>query len=347
MTCPACDCQGSEMSKWIKCENFDDSYLYKEIWIEKCVYCGHQFNRLSTEDLHNLTRYYIDEYAPANLSSDDKEGDKPGSTNEFTLKRYEQVEEFIMNNGIRHDSKVLDVGCATGGFLKHLKSKGFYHLYGIDMIPQYVYKAKNYNIRLGTVYAIPFEDNSFDIIILDQVLEHLHNPKSAMKEIKRVLKKGGLIYVGVPDADRYDDEYYWIMREHIQHFTLNSLKLLAQNNGFELIANEKNEFDMIGTLKLPNISALLKVSNVIYCWGIGREFFYLYNNTRLKDLYLIFIDDTPYKQKRKFKGHKINSSDVLVNADKDSFLIITAFVHKDKLIKIAKELGYRGTIIDV
>lgn len=347
MTCPICESHYDDMHKWINCESFDDSFLYKDIYVKKCSSCGHIYNRLLDKERNDLKRYYSEEYSQSNLSSNDNEGDKPGTNNYFNLKRYEQVEEFIMDNGVKYDSRILDVGCAMGGFLKHLDSKGFINLYGIDMIKAYVDKADNENIKVGSVYKIPFEDDSFDIVILDQVLEHLFNLRLAMKEIRRVLKRGGLVYIGVPDADRYDDIYFWLMREHIQHFNLVGLKLLAEKNGFELINHKDDDFDMIGSLKLPNISVLLKTSDTVYCWGIGREFFYLYKNTRLKNLDLILIDDTPYKQKQTFKGMNIYGSETLQHASEDSFLIITAKVHLLKLIQKAQELGYRGKIIDV
>ncbi len=347
MDCPICDCSYSDQFKYINCESFDNSYLYKDILVRKCNSCGHIYNELNGRELHDLTRYYIEEYAPSNLSSNDKEGDKPGSDNRRNIYRYEHVLGSLAYH-IKKDSRVLDVGCAMGGFLNYLEDKCYENLYGIDMIKGYVDKADNENIKLGSVYLLPFEDNSFDIIILDQVLEHLSNLKLALKEIRRVLDKGGICYIGVPDVERYDDIYFYLMREHIQHFNVVGIKLLAQRNGFELINVYLNEPKMIGGLNLPNISATLKVSSSkIYCWGIGREFMYLYKNTRLKNLDLILVDDTPYKQKQTFKGMKIYSSDILKEADEYSSLIITARVHKDKLTRKAKELGFKGEIIDV
>ncbi len=348
MDCPICDCSYTKQFKYLNCEGFDGSYLYKDICIRKCNNCGHLYNDLSEIELRNLTKYYEEEYAPSNLSSKDKNGDRPGSYNIHSVVRYEQLYKFILPY-IKEDSRILDVGCALGGFLKFLKNKREYkNLYGIEPIEAYVKEANNENIKNGNVYNIPFEDNSFDIIILDQVLEHLSNLKLAMKEIKRVLVKGGLCYIGVPDAERYHDIYWYIIPEHIQHFKDIYLKLLAHSTGFELINTSKTESNMIGTLKLPNLSVIFKVSGKVYCWGIGKEFMYYYPMTRLKNINdLILVDDTPQKQKQKFKGKKIYGSHILKDADKDSFLIITAMVHKDLLIRKALELGFKGEIIDV
>ena len=316
MSCPVCNSNYSDQFKYLNCESFDDSYLYKNICILKCDNCGHLYNDLTTSEIQNLSKYYKYEYAPTNLSSNDKVGDKPGSDTPSNIKRYEELFDFILPY-INNESKILDVGCAIGGFLKYCQSKGFFNVYGIDPIKAYVDKANKPYIKFGSVYSIPFEANSFDIIILDQVLEHLSNPRLAMREIKRVLRKGGLCYIGVPDAKRYNDNiYYYIMREHIQHFNSINLKLLAQLNGFELIDKTEIDLDMIGTLKLPNLSVLLKLSGKVYCWGIGREFMYYYLNTRLKRLDIILVDDIPQKQNQTFKGMKIYGSDILKEASK-------------------------------
>ncbi len=246
MNCPICNSSYYDHFKYLNCESFDDSYLYKDICIVKCSNCGHLYNELTTSQIRDLSKYYKYEYAPSNLSLDDKKGDRPGSNNPSSIKRYEQVFDFILPY-INNESRILDVGCALGGFLKFCETKGFLNVYGIDPIKAYVNKANKTYIKFGSVYSIPFKDNSFDIIILDQVLEHLSNLKLAMKEIKRVLTKGGLCYIGVPDSERYNDIYFYISREHIQHFNIINLKLLAQLTGFELITNDETESKMIGT----------------------------------------------------------------------------------------------------
>lgn len=206
------------------------------------------------------------------------------------------------------------------------------------------------NLEKYYQYEHPFTDR-FDkvdnTIILNHFLEHFVELKTLMKIIKTLLNDNGLCKITVPDVDYYNNIYFYILREHIQHFNFKTLKLLANNSGFEVIKHEKTDSNMVGTLKSTNISIVLKPKGTTYCWGIGREFMYLYPNTRLKDLDLILIDDTPEKQKLTFKGMKIHSSNILKEASKDSFLIITAIVHKEILKKKALELGYKGEIIDV
>ena len=342
MECPICNSRHNGQVKFIISENFDYSYLYRNIRIVRCTRCGHIFNDISKEELINLHKYYEEEYAPINLSATD-DTDRPGS--ETANERYDHMLSFIKKYSDK-ESRVLDIGCGAGGLIKYLKSKYYVNLYGIDPIEAYVKEAKDENIKVGNVFNIPFDDNSFDIVVLDQVLEHLNDLNKAMKEIHRVLDKGGICVIGVPDVERYDDEiYFYLMREHLQHFKLETIKLLAQNNEFELINYHKSSYHMIGRICLPNIIAVLKKRGDIYCFGIGREFMYLYPNTRLKYLDLILIDDIPEKQNKTFKGMKIHSSEILKTADKDSFVIITAKAHASGIYYKISRLKYKGVIL--
>ena len=77
--------------------------------------------------------------------------------------------------------------------------------------PDYLYEGSN----------IPVESNSFDSVICSEVLEHVRNPTSILKEAFRVLKPGGLMFICVPfifrihpdpdDFGRYTDQYWRIM----------------------------------------------------------------------------------------------------------------------------------------
>jgi SAM-dependent methyltransferase len=164
------------------------------------------------------------------------------------------------------NSSVLDVGCAVGGFLDFLKQKGVSGLYGVDMTETYVARArmKNYVIELGDAASLPFNDCLFDALVIEQVMEHLTDPGQAFREAGRVLKSGGVLCVGVPDAARYAQfyffDYYWLlMREHIRHFDIHGLSRLASTHGFELIEFRQNEHPIMGEkMVMPNLSATFR-----------------------------------------------------------------------------------------
>lgn len=268
VNCPICNSNKALNMLDLNCGNLDNSTLYQYVKINLCTKCGHIYNCLSSEEIDGLIKYYNEEYAPLNLGSTDKVGDRPGSNNPFTLKRYAQLYSLI-SSYVDSDSKVLDVGCAMGGFLDYLHKHGLNNLYGIDLIEDYVSYAKkkgDYIIKLGSAESIPFDDSSFDLLVIDQVMEHLVEPVKAFREAKRVLVEGGLFCIGVPDASRYDEMYffdfYWfIMREHIQHFDVEHLKLLAKIEGFELVSFSKSETPMMSEkMILPNLNVIFRLT---------------------------------------------------------------------------------------
>jgi ubiquinone/menaquinone biosynthesis C-methylase UbiE len=112
--------------------------------------------------------------------------------------------------------QILDIGCGTGRtaiqIAKALKNRGY--LYGIDIYEKFAIAGnaldtvqKNARIELvdektsfqyGSATDVPFEDEKFDIVNVSSVLHELHNPSDqikAIKEIHRVLKSGGYLYL--------------------------------------------------------------------------------------------------------------------------------------------------------
>ena len=267
--CPICYSENSQKLLDLNCGNFDNSSLYQFAKINSCRNCGHIFNELTNREIQDLNVYYNYEYAEANLASDDNMGDRPGSDNINTTGRYDQLFTLIKQH-IGVNSNILDVGCASGGFLDYLSKYDYENLAGVEPTYKYYKKAQKkqkYNIKMGFAEKIPFDDNVFDIVIMDQVLEHIVDPSKALNEAKRVLNKDGFLCVGIPDADRYKEKYFFdffwfIMREHIQHFDIEHIKLLAQKEGFEFIGFSKTESPMMSKkMILPNINILFKCSD--------------------------------------------------------------------------------------
>jgi len=77
---------------------------------------------------------------------------------------------------------------------------------------------------------------------------------------------------------------------------------------------------------------------------MSREFFYLYENTALKQCNVVgLIDNTPFKQTSlTFKGMNITDERVLTNAPKDSVVFITAFAHQHPIMKRIQETNFKG-----
>lgn len=260
--------------------------MYKVISINTCNNCGHIFNKLTSDDIEGLIKYYNTEYAPVNINASYKTGNKPGGEGNDAYIRYSKLYQFI-SSFISPESKILDVGCAMGGFLDFLNDKGFINLSGIDVTDDfldYARQNKRYNIKVGSADSIPFKENSFDLLTVNQVIEHLVSPSKVFQEAGRVLCEGGLLYIGVPDALRYGDDnpfdFYWLLiRDHIQHFDVEHLKLIAELEGFELLNINPNEsLVLTPELKMPSLDVIFRYTGKRNQLKITDNCFYLAEN---------------------------------------------------------------------
>jgi SAM-dependent methyltransferase len=395
MRCPVCLNDVHEILLKLKCGNLDDSSLYDPVMVVGCARCGHVFNLLSPEQIAGLARYYDEEYSLNNVYSPNKIGDLPGSLNLNSMRRYENLFEFI-EKYLRKSDRILDVGCATGGFLNFLAEAGYSKLHGIEPCVQYVMEAEKNSllgVQVGLAEVIPYSNSVFDFIVADQVFEHLVDPNLAFQEAARVMKHDGFLCLSVPNASLYDDhifDFYWfLMREHVQHFDLPHLSAMATKHGFRLLDARTTFSNMTSEkMTLPALTAIFQKKNQLlgpvelhtgladrvktyaefchttlnlrrwlisrfaarktpmYVYGISREFFYLWENTCLKECNILgLVDDTESKQLYfKHDGRKIQSSEILRNTE--DAVIITATAHIRAIQDRLRSLNHKGKIIE-
>ncbi|MDD2707154.1 MAG: class I SAM-dependent methyltransferase [Verrucomicrobiae bacterium] len=197
-----------------------------------------------------------------------------GKKGSYVFQNYDRALSILLPY-LNFQSKILDVGCGTGNLIHYLVRKGYDQAVGVDMSAIYVDEAqkKGVPVRRGKAEELPFDNQMFDAVIMEQVLEHVINPARAFKEARRVLKNNGILFVGVPDAARYGDirffDFYWLLiREHIQHFDIHHLNALAGYGGFELLQNQRNEHVLLnGKMSMPNLSAIYRSGR---CCGLSR-----------------------------------------------------------------------------
>lgn len=87
--------------------------------------------------------------------------------------------------------KVLDVGCQDNYFEAAFNQLGF-EWFGVDLYPM------KPNIVRADMCAMPFRDEEFDVVFSCHAFEHTTSPVHALKEMKRVLKKGGVLIIATP-----------------------------------------------------------------------------------------------------------------------------------------------------
>lgn len=133
---------------------------------------------------------------------------------------------------------ILDVGCGTGAFLNTMQNSSW-QITGLEPDETARKKAwELYNLNLdipGKLFSLPAQ--SFDVITMWHVLEHVHDLHNYMKTLKQLLKSGGKLFIAVPNYTCYDQKVYkefWAAYDvprHLYHFSPASMhKLLSIHN---------------------------------------------------------------------------------------------------------------------
>ena len=129
----------------------------------------------------------------------------------------------------RLKGNLLDYGCGIGDMLGYFKNST-----GVDINKHCVAHCRSLNLKavvLDNTSIIPFPDNSFDSVLMDNVLEHITEPRPLLKEIERVIKVNGNFVVGVPGILGYQKD-----PDHKKFYNKENLfQLISCEMGFELL----------------------------------------------------------------------------------------------------------------
>lgn len=199
------------------------------------------------------------------------ENDYFGNQTDWLIKKREKElnERF---SRLKQKSKInietfLDVGCGEGKTLAKAQALGW-EAWGVDVVDNRSKEARHENIRFkaGTFVNANFPDDYFDCIYCDSVLEHVLNPVEYLIEIHRILKKGGVVYIGVPNEESFFNDIKKLMFNlfrrkqraaqlkpfdspyHIVGFTKKSLTFVVNENKFKILEfrNFGRKFEFLG-----------------------------------------------------------------------------------------------------
>lgn len=199
---------------------------------------------------------------------------------DYTLRSYEDLGDiepgsshFELVQRIKPDSRVLDVGCATGYLASALAKRGC-EMYGIDINPKAAEAARAHCTAVvcddldAVTLLEAFPAVRFDYIIFGDVLEHLRDPWRTLEGAREVLVDRGHVVASIPNAahgalqlallqGEFDYQEFGLLDStHLRFFTLDTVKELFLRTGFHIEAIERTKYPIFtdGGSLVPSVA---------------------------------------------------------------------------------------------
>lgn len=192
--------------------------------------------------------------------------------------------------------KLLDIGTGEGKTLIEGYKRGW-EVTGIDIVDNRIDLAKNDKITFiqGKFIETVFPDDYFDIIYVDSVLEHVLIPKEYLLKINRLLKPGGVVYIGVPNEDSLFNDIKKISLS-ISGNSILSSKIKPFKNPYHIFGFNRKSLEYV--IKRTNFE-ILEISN------FGRKFNFLGHKINQRGFWIGFFILFPLEFFSKFIGKDV------------------------------------------
>ncbi len=137
--------------------------------------------------------------------------------------------------------KLLDIGCSIGTFLEVTKEEG-YDCYGVDVNKQAISEArkKGLNVKVANIENERI-NSKFDIIVMNDLIEHVTDPVKTMQIANKLLKKNGIIFLVTPNGGSFMAKLtgrFWLHykpKEHLSYFDFRTIKILLNKGEFNVL----------------------------------------------------------------------------------------------------------------
>lgn len=241
--CPVC--KSNNIAKILLAEDFTVSHRKFEVW--HCNNCSCRFTQ-HVPVAAEIGAYY--QSAAYVSHSDTKQGFVNRMYHIVRNKTLQTKRKLVEKISGKRNGALLDIGAGTGAFAATMKNAGWLVT---ALEPDSTAKEnafKNYGLELGELDAIfSFPENSFDVITMWHVLEHVHQLHEYIQTFHRILKYDGKLVIAVPNYTSKDAEHYrefWAAYDvprHLYHFSPQSMQVLMEQHGFTLSACKPMWFD--------------------------------------------------------------------------------------------------------
>jgi len=232
--CPVCN--STTFSPFLECK--DHTVSRETFQIVKCESCGFKFTNPRPEP-EQLGRYYKSEEYVSHSNT------KKGFINSTyqSVRKYTLLKKLQLISKYYKTGRILDIGCGTGEFLNTCKSAKW-ETVGIEPDDDARNMAiKNYGLDVrGEDDLKNLHDESFQVITMWHVLEHVPNLNERIEELKRLIKPTGIIIIAVPNCNSLDAKIYkenWAAYDvprHLYHFTPADMETLFRKHGLKVFS---------------------------------------------------------------------------------------------------------------
>ncbi len=205
--------------------------------IVRCADCGLMFSNPQPSDTELAAIYSADYF----LGAESEEG--RASTREMkraTARQYlSEIQRYVGEAG----GRLLEIGCGDGDFLVEAEGAGF-HVTGVEYAPAACDQARarlqRGEIICGELEKAGLEDAQFDLCVLSDVIEHVRDPLAFLREIHRLLKPGGAIFIATPSlaswsAKLLKQNWMEFKPEHLTYFEPKTLETALFRTGYNQV----------------------------------------------------------------------------------------------------------------
>lgn len=159
----------------------------------------------------------------------------------------ETIYNYILETSNIEFHDVLEIGCAAGGILQYFKQQGC-EVTGVDLGSEYIEFGQKKGLDLRQCHSKELlgngKQNSYDLIILNHVLEHFLTFETEFDVISQLLSANGILYIEVPGIKNLVNSYRndflrYLQNAHVYNFTLGTLEQVMNKYGFSLVAGNE------------------------------------------------------------------------------------------------------------
>ncbi len=159
----------------------------------------------------------------------------------------EYLSEIVRYRG-QHGGRLLEIGCGDGDFLVEA-SAGGYEVHAVEYAAPACEQARarlpDAAIHCGELASAPFEEASFDVCVMSDVIEHVRDPLVTLAAVHKLLKPGGAIFIATPSLSSWSARMLgqrWMewKREHLTYFSRDTIETALFRSGFEHVIVQPN-----------------------------------------------------------------------------------------------------------